>query len=492
MADNNQSEISAPQRQLPTAVQLHVLSLLAPNDRALSGRLAFRGARDTFSAAQHCTASMSEPLPPYAASCAVEARQRHMRQLPFWHKLHLLCTAAASGSEVNLEVALEVLQPSIFPELLQLPVGELDDRVAAARADRWNDTRSSDAWSERLHLYDPGQAAIEAGHLHLLGWLVRHCPALLQPRGMLEAAARHCSLAGLQEVYELVQPYMSSSSSISSGAQYMAIRLGCGHTLLDTGPLEAAAESATPDAVPKMEWLLSVEGSRCSLNSTTAMAAVRYGDIGRLRWLRGRGCPMGGQLVMVVALQRDDLAVAQWLVDEAGFELPKAGVDECHWMGYYRVSARLPDGVAKMRWLKEQGAPPLDSNMCALREVVKTAIMGGQVDVVSYLLSTYGRSKILAGDPGVYSALAAESRSIPMAERLRLEGVEPGPEALETAMQAWDVDTARWLMQETGASSAGPVLPGLRTMVSLSAYRQPAALACLENLHPGSNRPCLL
>ncbi len=68
-------------------------------------------------------------------------------QLPFGHKLQLLCTAAASGSDVNLEVALALLQPSIFIELLH---GKL---------------RRSSAYS------NPGVAAVEAGHPQLLGWL---------------------------------------------------------------------------------------------------------------------------------------------------------------------------------------------------------------------------------------------------------------------------------------------------------------------------------
>ncbi len=104
-----------------------------------------------------CTASLSRPLPPHAVARAEEAGQQHVRQLPFRHKLQLLCTAAASGSEVNLEVAWELLQPSVFPEMLQ----------------RRNQFASTCVFS------DPGVAAVEAGHPHLLPWLVRHCPGLM-------------------------------------------------------------------------------------------------------------------------------------------------------------------------------------------------------------------------------------------------------------------------------------------------------------------------
>ncbi len=92
-----------------------------------------------------------------------------MQQLAFRHKLQLMCTAAASGSEVNLEVALVLLQPSDFPRL------------------KGSDTSS-----------DPGMAAVKAGHPQLLGWLLHHCPGLLCLEAVLEAAARHCDMAGLQ------------------------------------------------------------------------------------------------------------------------------------------------------------------------------------------------------------------------------------------------------------------------------------------------------
>ncbi len=42
-----------------------------------------------------------------------------MRLLPFRRNLDLLSPAASSGVESNLEVALAVFQPSIFPALRQ-------------------------------------------------------------------------------------------------------------------------------------------------------------------------------------------------------------------------------------------------------------------------------------------------------------------------------------------------------------------------------------
>ncbi len=106
-------------RQLPSALQLHILSLLPPNERALSGRLVSLDAAEGLSSPQHCTASLSQPLPPHAVPWAVEAGQQHVRQLPFWHRMRLIGVASASGGEVNLEVVWELLQPSVFPKLLQ-------------------------------------------------------------------------------------------------------------------------------------------------------------------------------------------------------------------------------------------------------------------------------------------------------------------------------------------------------------------------------------
>lgn len=88
---------------LPGALQLHILSRLPPNDRALSGRLVSPDAANGLSGPQHCTASLSQPLPRHAAARAVDAGLQHVRQVPFRHKLRLLCTAATSSSETNMD-----------------------------------------------------------------------------------------------------------------------------------------------------------------------------------------------------------------------------------------------------------------------------------------------------------------------------------------------------------------------------------------------------
>ncbi len=287
---------SAYQQCLPPALQLHILSFLPPNDRALSGRLVSPDAAAGLSQDPTCTASLSQPLPPHAVPWAVEAGQQHVRQLPFRHKLQLLCTAAASGSETNLEVALALLQPSVFPELLQTTGGyHYPGSVTVCGG-----TNGYLASRSRLNYWDAGVAAVKAGHPQLLGWLLRHCPGFVHMEQVLEAAAEHSSLAALQAVCTALQGHGGSCHA-------------------DSRVLYAAASSPTPDALAKMEWLVSVCGAPLSISA--AAAAARSGDLSRLRWLREQGCPVFKTEVLASALEHTDLAVARWLVDEAGCEL---------------------------------------------------------------------------------------------------------------------------------------------------------------------------
>ncbi len=416
--------------QLPTTLQLHSLSFLPPNDRALSGRLVSPDAAAGLSGPEHCTASLSQPLPPHAMPWAVEAGQQHVRQLLFRHKVQLLSTAAASGSEVNLEVALALLQPSIFPELLH---GKL---------------KRSSAYP------NPGVAAVEAGHPQLLGWLLRHCPALVAKRGeILRAAAWRCDLAGLQAVWETLGCANSTASPPFMNQEF----------------LDWVAGSPS-GAEPKMEWVLAEGKGSCSLQEHTAAMAARTGDLGRLQWLRDRGCPVDREWVLVCAMEHAHLAVAQWLVDEAGCKLPAAGGQAGPWEPLLDAAAKSPDGVAKLQWLRERGAPPLssdrDSRGKLVRPLLHSAAEFGRVEVVRHLLSLVtplARQRLLADRELMLCAVA--SGSIPMAEFLLQAGCTVGHEAYETAAEAAgandDLPTAhniamiRWLAREARVPVAG-------------------------------------
>ncbi len=435
----------AQQQQLPTALQLHILSLLAPNERALSGRFACRDAADALSGPQHCTASLSQPLPPHAAPWAQEAGQQHVRQLPFRHKFHLLCAAARSGSEVNLEVAWVLLQSSVFPKLLQ------DEQ------DRYNPYP------------DPGAAAVRAGHVHLLGWLLRRCPGLVQPDEVLAAAALHRPLAELQQAWETLQGHStrrdSDDSRISSnGGDSHSSRVHLTQAVMD-----AAVKLHTPDAVAKMEWLLVAGAGSCRLGESTAVAAACCGDLGRLRWLRDRGCPFE-ESALCAALEGASLPVAQWLVDEGSCDLPpRVGEwDFGLWNNFMGAAAWSTDGVAKLCWLQKQGAPSLTGDNIRLAQgMALPAVEAGRVEVVQYLLSAVGPAALIRNlsDQQTFVYTATRSGSTQMVAFLVQEaGLVLSHRAYEWAAEVGGLAMVRWLALEAGVSAAGCCL---RTVVDL-------------------------
>ncbi len=422
---------SDPRRQLPTALQLHILSLLPPNERALSGRLAFRDAADAFSTAEDRTASLAHQLPPHAVPWDLGAGQQHVRLLPFDHKFGLLCTAASSGSEVNLEVALALLRPSIFPQLLQIP------RCRYYRSEA-----------------DPGVAAVKAGHPQLLGWLLSHCPGLLRPSNVLEAAAKHCSLAGLQTAWEALQFWPADSGSGSNG-----LRAGLSQSVLD-----AAAASANPDAVAKVEWVLaSSTGGQCRLDTSTAVAAARSGDLPRLQWLHKQGCQLVREDWQHMSfLAEATLEAAQWLVDEAGYGLPKAaaatGQDHLVWTYWLFGVAQGRDGAAKLRWLQARRPPQMqgdwEENRRVLVRYAEVAAGAGQLETVQSLVKELELLPDGEGARVVDPDYAAGSGSVAVAAFLRNTGLRFSFSAYDKAGMLGHVAMVRWLAQEAGVSAA--------------------------------------
>ncbi len=167
-----------------------------------------------------------------------------------------------------------------------------------------------------------------------------------------------------------------------------------------------------------MEWVLSRGKGSCSLQGSTAAAAARSGDLGRLRWLRERGCPMGRK-TLESALQHADLAVAEWLVDEAGCKLPAAAGVKGQWERLLDAAAKSSGGVAKLQWLRERGAPPLP-----VEQLLRSAAGAGRVEVVQHLLplrEALGAWERLMADQHLCSCAVA-SGSVPTMEFLHQAG----------------------------------------------------------------------
>ncbi len=390
--------------EVPSELITAVLSRLPPNEVALSARRTCRAAAQHFAEEHHRTAAIGQPLPPHAASGPLEEAEGAFRSLSFRHKLRTLSVAAASGSVTNLEVAWQLLQPCVFPELL-----------------------TTDFYLRRMQqetfqtFWDVGTAAARTANIPALSWLLDRCPGLVDCSRTLGAAAKHCSLPQLQEAWGLLRAADSS--------------LG-----LNSVVLGAAAESPTPDATAKMEWVVQRGG--CSLTPGTAAAAARCGDLGRLQWLREQGCPCDSFKVLAAALQHADLSVADWLVDEAGCPLPSPGRHDAEARAAVVTGAAASGKAAKLRWLQARGVELLSARTDEPR-VMQAAAESGSLEVVQFLHR-------LGGD-GVLSErvmeAAAESGSLDVAAYLLEAGCPVGHAAWIAVGLVGDVAVARWLVE---------------------------------------------
>ncbi len=343
---------------LPPELLLAVLSRLPPNEVALSVRRTCTAAAQHFAAEHHRTAAIGQPLPPHAAGGALDEAEAAFRGLTLHSKLRSLYVAAGSGSVDNLEVGWRLLRPCVFPELVQTGfyLGQLLEASISrfeVQADR----------SDMGDLEVAATAVVKSSHaLAVLSWLLDRCPGLVHRPTVLQAAAQHCPLSQLQQVWALL-------SAAGSGVQ------------LGGSVLNAAAVSTTPDALPKLEWLLHHGGG--SLTSDTAAAAASSGDLSRLVWLRERGCPIDSWQVLEAALEHADLSMAEWSAEQVGCrtliqqEAQVAGIA-------VPIAAAASGSVAKLRWLQAHDVATLPEPPDH-RRPVEAAARSGQLEAVRFL-----------------------------------------------------------------------------------------------------------
>ncbi len=420
---------------LPVELFRRVLELLPPNDQALSGRLACKLAAQLLDQAHHRTARFSQPLPAWFNACIwLQQWREGMRLLTFNGKLRLLSAAASSGSEANLEYAWGLVQPCLFPELL--PGAKLSMRPFYIQPQG-----------------DPGVAAAEAGHAHLLPWLVEHC-CPLDPRRTLEAAAQHCDLEGMQVAWRAIVPRLAAMGDRETRS-------------LIEGVVEMAGRCLYPDARDKVAWLLNQAAGlgtvpaywalRGQLLLAAAKGAAAAGNVPLLRWLSGQqgldlasarthdtSTPNRPCHVLAAAMRAPGMEAAEWVVDEAGFPLPageqvqEGGVRELVWK-----SAGASGDVAKLRWLRERGVPLHGAAVTAAAE-------RGHLDAVRYLHERCG----VALSAELFAA-AAGSGSVPLVSWLLDRGCPTSPEAYRAAANNERVELIMWLAKRGGGWPRG-------------------------------------
>ncbi len=450
MGENASGSAHCPFFHFPSDPLLRILALLPPNDLALSGRLACKDAAQHFQGPQHCTAFLGQPLPSHvsavgtaqstseassspstptpAATATATApatetwlqasTHDELRQLTFRRKLLLLSRAAASGCETNVELAWQLLQPHVFPEVLQ------SDYCC---------TLLQRGQSSGDPAPDVGSVAVASGLAHVLPSLEQRCPGLLDPARTLEAAAKHCDLAGLQAAWQLLGQRLRDGCERES-PQRLQEFWKC--------MLVTAAGSSTLDAAAKMEWVLGISGGASDPGALAQAygAAAASGDLARVGWLRGVGWGTPGALEAVV--EHADLGFIQQMEAEGGY-LPPAH-HQC-WRKKFVISAAAaaPRGsAAKLRWLAGRGAG------LGVQDAVMRAAERGNLEAVQLLVEHWrARQGAAAAPPDYVLALAAASGSVPTARYLRQAGCGFDQLALHFASTRGHLPMVRWLAE---------------------------------------------
>ncbi len=300
---------------------------------------------------------------------------------------------------------------------------------------------------------DPGTAAVEAGHAAIvLPWLVSHsCP--LDPDKTLEAAAQHCDLAGLQAAWELLG-YSVAAQGYGYADSYFVLAKAAG---------QSGGVSGGNPAIAKLTWLLSVtpaavlHNRRPQLLAWAAVGATSSGSLPLLAWLRGQGlelpstCFRGAQfifwllategrpawaMVLAAALRVGHVAMADWLVDEAGCPLPSGEIQEA--VGQVWRAAAEGGHVESLQWLLGRGVP-------AYKQYARQAASAGRMEALRFMRTECG----VALTKDLFME-AVSSHSMPTAAWLLQAGCPMDPEAYHRAARAGDADMVAWLAQEAG------------------------------------------
>ncbi len=280
---------------------------------------------------------------------------------------------------------------------------------------------------------NPGTAAVRAGHVQLLSWMLEHRIPVL-PNSTLRAVALCCSLRELHGAAWLLQRHY---------------RDRCGYGTVWDRVAEYAAASRTPDAQAKVAWLLRTSAQRP--DTALLVSAAGAGNIALLQWLRSRGSIICERVVLGAALEHaDGVETAEWLLTQTTCRLPadrNPHGDEKGVWAYLSRCAAASGSVAKLQWLSAQAGGPLHVAAAV------AAAQRGHLEAVQYLHAHGGvelSRKLFA--------LAAGSGDMALVAWLRGQGCPMDGSAYEAVVEQGHVAGLRWGwsgVATVGGSGAG-------------------------------------
>ncbi len=472
---------------LPQELRLHILSLLPPNDLALGGRLSCKDAAQHSSQPHHCTVSLEQPLPGWVVGSRQEGAEAALRQLTFLHKLCLLSRAAGSSCEANVEFVLQLLQPHLFPELLQWEHYSYNSTLIPAPPDL-------------------GSAVVTGGLAHLLPSLAQRCPALLDPERTLAAAARHCDLAGRRAAWALLGQRLQSSIDREAPERFcLDVRSGEELQQQQQQPaadeqdksaeekeewekafeeldaehrqwrrnwllsrwrqrqhdawrriMAGAASSTTPDAIAKMQWVLwqgGPVGRAVLMHEDVCGAAAASGDLSRVYMLYEHGYAWGHPEARMVLLEHAGLGFIQRMEEDGYLQYCEGGAGNVlAWSdvpGVVSAAASAKEGsVAKLRWLAERGVVLAEGAEQAVMEAAREGNLGAVQLLVDQLQTHGGGWDDAAGPAAAALVSAVNSGHVATAAWLREQGCALSKLYITFATIKADLPMLRWLVEE--------------------------------------------
>lgn len=482
---------------LPQGLVPRVLQHLPRNEVVINGRLVNKDALDFLDRPSEPEARIvrfSVPLPPNAAKVGWrEIPQYFLRtRLTTTQRFSVVSVAACSGCFTNLEVAWRLAGAGLFPGLLSR-ARCMGPRQYYTQRGTW--LQGPDPPKEE----DPGAAAVASGNLGALEWLLDHLVPL-EVDSTLEVAAEHCSIDGLQRVWELL--HFDARDNWRGRDEKEALSR------------VAMAAGRSSDAIGKIQWLKSKlrnkAHDRNGALTAAAKGAAAAGSLPALSWLRGLDPALYGadgafkrkvdgrtadcHVALALALEHGHVAVGDWLVDVLGCPLQQHQGgdqqqeyhDQQQQQQYYQP-AWGGEGEGEEEednsWQLLPSPPPQQDLSPGLKHVWEGAARGGDRGAVEWLLgrgvplhqaaleAAAGAGQLrlvqfLHTEHGLplteeVFAAAAGSRSLPTVQWLLQAGCPVSRQAYRNAALAGDTAMVRWLV----CAAQCPVGDGIGTAV---------------------------